>query len=206
MLIQELLPLAGAATVLVEIGGNGTVRELLQPPETVPVRPYDPDDTAGFPPGTVLGAFAGPDPEAHVEPDVLAPALRRLPVGGRVVVLLGWPIEDLPFHTLLGPLGDAGCQVLQAVPLDKASRHGAHCAVIAARVDHLAPLRTYLDDSPITLDGEGPDLRALLRLVGEHTFSDLVARPLRRRLAEQRDRIRQLETELRDREAGPASG
>lgn len=190
MLIEELLPLAGDTGVIVEIGA---VRELLGAPDDVAAQPYDQDGTEVFPAGTVLVAFAGPDPEAHVAPEVLAPALRRLPVGGRVLVLLGWPIEDLPFHTLLGPLGETGCQVLQAVPLDKVKRHGAHCAVVAARVEHLAPLRSYLDDTPITLDGPGPDLRALLRLVGEHTFGDLVARPLRRRLAEQEERIRELE-------------
>jgi hypothetical protein len=211
MLIQELLPLAGDANAIVEVGG-GTVRDLLQAPDSVTKQPYDAEDTAVFDAGTVLVAFAGPDPEAHVEPGALIPALHRLPVGGRVVVLLGWPIEELPYHTLLGPLVDAGCQILQAVPLDRASRHGAHCAVVAARVDRLAPLRTYLDDSPVAVDGDEPDLRALLRLIGEYTFGDLVARPIRRRLAElrerddaQRQRIRQLEKDLRARDANLAA-
>jgi hypothetical protein len=203
MLIQELLPLAGPAEAIVEVGGPGTLRDLLQAPDHVTKQPYEAEDTSTFADGTVLVAFPGPEST----PD-LAPALRRLPVGGRVILLLGWPIEDLPYHTLLGPLVDASCQVLQVVPVDKPSRHGAHCAVVAARVDRLAPLRTYLDDTPISVDGDSPDLRALLRLTGEHTFADLIARPARRKLAElrdrdteQRQRIRQLERDLQAREA-----
>jgi hypothetical protein len=88
------------------------------------------------------------------------------------------------------PAGAArGSTVLQVMPLDKAARHGWHCAVVAARVDKLAPLRTYLDDAAVVVDGAGPDLRALLRLTGEYNFADLVD-PAQRR------RIRQLEKEL----------
>lgn len=203
MLIKELLPIAGDADTIMVIGGGPNVRELLQVPEQATQQPYDAADTSTFGTGTTLVAFAGPDPDAHVEPGALGPALHRLPLGGRVVVLFGWPIEDLPYHALLGSLVDADCQVLQVMPLDKAARHGWHCAVVAARVDKLAPLRTYLDDAAVVVNGTGPDLRALLRLTGEYTFADLVARPTRRRLAElsdrddaQRRRIRQLEKEL----------
>jgi hypothetical protein len=211
MLIKELPALAGDATTIIWVGGDrgaDALRALLPVPEALRRLPYDPDETHAFDVRTLLVAFVGPDPEAHVAPEELAAAVRRLPPGGRMVALLGWPVEELPYHVLLGPLVDAGCQVLQAVPLDKAIRHGAYCAVVAARVSHLAPLRTYLDDSPITLTGDEPDLRTLLRLAGEYTFGDLVSRPLRRRVAELRDktaaqqqRIRHLEKEAQAREA-----
>lgn len=212
MLIKELLPIAGDADAIVVIGGGANVRDMLQVPEQVTQLPYEAADTSTFGDRTTLVAFAGPDPDTHVEPGALGPALRRLPLGGRVIVLFGWPIEGLPYHALLGPLVDADCQVLQVMPLDKAVRHGWHCAVVAARVEKLAPLRSYLDDTAVTLDGAEPDLRALLRLTAEYTFADLVARPTRRGLAElrdrddaQRQRIRQLEKDLRTRDAELAS-
>lgn len=207
MLITELPALTGDATTIVGVGGDA-VADLLQAPESMRRVAYDPDDTATFDTQTLLVAFAGPDPAAHVTAEALAAALRRLPVGGRVVVLLAWPVEELPYHVLLGPLVDAGCQVLQAVPLDKVSRHGAHCAVVAARVGRLAPVRSYLDDTPVAVSGDEPDLRTLLRLAGEYTFGDLVSRPLRRKLADLRDRvdaqqeqIRWLEQDVQAREA-----
>lgn len=206
MLLKELPAVAGGATTIVSVSGDATL-DMLTLPESMRRAAYDADDATTFDTGTLLVAFVGPDPEAHVDAEALAVALGRLPVGGRVVVLIGWPIAELPYHVLLGPLVDAGCQVLQAVPLDKAARHGAHCAVVAARVSRLAPLRPYLDDSPITLSDE-PDLPALLRLTCEYTFSDLVARPMRRKLAEQNDRvaaqqnkIRRLEQEVQARDA-----
>lgn len=204
MLIQELLPLCGATTAVVEIG-DGKLRELLRVPDDVPHRLFE--TATPVTDGTTVVAFLGPDPGMQVAADAVAPALRLLPVGGRVVLLLGWPIEELPYHQVLGALVEADCQVLQVVPLDKARRHGAYCAVVAARVDRLAPPRGYLDDTPIALPGEEPTLRTLLRLAGEHAFGDAVARPVRRGLAEARDRnaelarrIRQLEGELQTRD------
>ena len=212
MLIKELLPISGDADAIVVLGGGPNVREMLQVPEQVTQLPYDAADTSTFSAGTTLVAFAGPDPDNHVEPGSLGPVLHRVPLGGRVIVLFGWPIEGLPYHALLGPLVDAEFQVLQVMPLDKAARHGWHCAVIAARVDKLAPLRTYLDDTAVVVEGTEPDLRALLRLTAEYTFADLVGRPTRRGLAElrdrddaQRQRIRQLEKDLRTRDAELAS-
>ncbi len=109
---------------------------------------------------------------------------------------------------MLDELVAAGCQVLQVIPLDNAVGHRAHCAVVAARVDRLAPLRSYLADEPVVVDGESPDLRALLRLTGERVFTDLLERPLRQRLAdaadritEQDKRIQQLEKEIAGRDA-----
>jgi uncharacterized coiled-coil protein SlyX len=211
MLIKELPALAGDATTIVWAGGDKAddlLPSLFPGQDDIPRLPYDPDDTGTLDAKTLLIAFAGPDSDAHLSPEALSAALRRLAPDGRVLMLLGWPVEQLPYHVLLGPLVDAGCQVLQAVPVDKAVRHGVHCAVVAARVSRLAPLRTYLDDSPVSLTGAEPDLRTLLRLAGEYTFGDLVARPMRRRLAElderdaaQKQRIRQLEKDVKARDA-----
>jgi hypothetical protein len=206
MLIQELLPLLGETTEIVEVGDGG-LGELLRVPADATLRRFAPDDAAELGSASVVAAFVGPGPQ-HVDADAVAPALRLLPVGGRAVLLLGWPIEELPYHVLLGPLVDAECQVLQVAPLEKASRHGAHCVVIAARVDRLAPLRTHLDDTPIAITGQEPSLRALLRLAAEYMFGDIVTRPARRSLVEFRDRnaeqakrIRELERELDRRSA-----
>jgi hypothetical protein len=208
MLVYELFPLVGDVDTIVEVGAGSTVRDLLLPRDGVKSREWNADDGAALDAGSLLTGFIGPDPEKHIAPEALVPALQRLPVGGRVVLLVAWPVADLPYHLLLGPLVDAQVQVLQVVPLDKVQRHGAHCAVIAARVERLAPLRTHLDDSPITVPGAEPDLRALLRLAGEHLFGDLVARPARRRLAEMRaqdKRIHQLERDVEARDRKIAS-
>ncbi|GAA3336040.1 hypothetical protein GCM10020358_06700 [Amorphoplanes nipponensis] len=208
MLIHELLPLVGDAQSVVEVSQSGdALRELLRAPAASAYRAYVPDGEK-MDAGTVVVAFLGPKPEAHIDAETVAPALRELPVGGRALLLLGWPVPELPYHRLLDELVTAGLQVLQVVPLDKVSRHGAHCAVLAARVDRLAPLRTHLSDAPLDLAGEAPDLRALLRLTGEYVFGDLLSRPLRRNLAaagdrikEQDERIRALEKEIAARDA-----
>ena len=202
MLIRELLPLFEDVTTIVEVSAGGdALQQQLRAPESVTYRPYAPGEKLDT--GTVVVAFLGPNPASHVDTEAVAPALQDLPVGGRALLLLGWPLLDLPYHQVLDVLGTAGCQVLQAIPLDNASGHRAHCAVVAARVDQLAPLRPYLSDEPIVLGGDPPDLRALLRLTGEKVFSDLRDRPLRGKLAEASDRvaeqnkrIQQLEKEL----------
>ncbi|MEU8608106.1 hypothetical protein AB0C29_08900 [Actinoplanes sp. NPDC048791] len=204
MLIHELLPLVGDVTTVVEVSENGqALRELLRAPAET-YRAYVPDGEK-MDAGTVVTAFLGPKPEAHVDVETVAPALRELPVGGRALLLLGWPVPDLPYHRLLDELVAAGCQVLQVVPLDKVSRHGAHCAVVAARVDRLVPLRTHLTDTPVVFDGESPDLRALLRLTGEYVFQDLLSRPLRSQLADAADRIKAQDQRIRQLEKDVAA-
>jgi len=202
MLIRELLPLFEDVTTVVEVSESGkALQEQLRAPEAAAYRPYAPGEKMDA--GTVVVAFVGPNPTAHIDAETVAPALQELPVGGRALLLLGWPVSDLPYHHVLDKLVTAGCQVLQVIPLDHAAGDRAHCAVLAARVDRLAPLRPYLFDEPIVVDGDAPDLRALLRLTGEKVFSDLLDRPLRRNLAEASDRvseqakrIRELEREL----------
>lgn len=212
MLIQELLPLVGDLKSVVEVSGSGeALRELLRAPASAAYRQYVPDGEK-MDAGTVVVAFLGPKPETQIDAEAIAPALRELPVGGRALLLLGWSVAELPYHRLLDELVTAGCQVLQVVPLDKVSRHGAHCAVVAARVDRLAPFRAHLTDTPVVVEGDAPDLRALLRLTGEYVFEDLISRPMRRKLVEAADRvreqdqrIRQLEKDLVSRDAAVAA-
>jgi hypothetical protein len=207
MLIRELLPLFDDVTTIVEVSESGKgLQEQLRAPEEATYRPYAPGEKMDA--GTVVVAFVGPNPKAHIAPETVAPALQELPVGGRALLMLGWPVPDLPYQRVLDELITAGCQVLQVIPLDHAVGDRAHCAVLAARVDRIAPLRTHLMDEPVVLDGPAPDLRALLRLTGEKVFSDLLERPLRRRLAETADRvveqdkrIRELEKEVAARDA-----
>jgi hypothetical protein len=206
MLIHELLPLAGDTTSVVEVG-TGALRDLLRVPIDVDHRRYGPDESTPFDAGTVVAAFVGPQPDLHIDAEAVGPALRLLPVDGRAVLLLAWPVDELPYHLLLGPLVDADCQVLQVVPLDRVSRHGAHCAVLAARVTHIAPPRAYLDDTPVDLGGDEPALRTVLRLTAEYAFGDLVARALRHHLDDARERldaqarrIRALELDLQARD------
>lgn len=188
MLTRELLPLFEDVTTIVEVSESGeALRESLRAPEETAYRAYTTGEKLDT--GTLLVAFLGPDPAAHVDAETVAPALRELPVGGRALLLLGWPVPALPYHRVLDELLAAGCQVLQVIPLDNASGNRPHCAVVAARVDRLAPLRTHLSDDPIVVDGDAPDLRALLRLTGEKVFSDLLDRPLRQKLAETADRV-----------------
>jgi len=202
MLIRELLPLFDDLTTIVEVSATGeALREQLRAPEAAAYRPYAPGEKMDA--ETVVVAFVGPKQGTHVDAETVAPALRELPVGGRALILLGWPLLDLPYHQVLEELVTAGFQVLQVIPIDNATGHGAHCGVVAARVDRLAPLRTHLSDGPVVVEGDAPDLRALLRMTGEYVFSDLISRPLRLQLAEASDRvkeqdkrIRQLEKEL----------
>jgi hypothetical protein len=202
MLIRELLPLFDDATAFVEVSATGDVlREWLRAPAETPYRAYAPGEKMDA--GTVVVSFVGPKESTQVEAEAVAPALRELPVGGRAMVVLGWPVPDLPYHQVLEELVTAGFQVLQVIPIDNAAGQGAHCAVVAARVDRLIPLRTHLSDEPVVADGDAPDLRALLRLTGEYVFSELISRPLRRllietsdRVKEQDKRIKQLEKEL----------
>lgn len=210
MLVRELLPLFEDVTTIVEVSESGeALREPLRAPDGVAYRSY----AAGgkLDAATLVVASVGPESALHVEAAAIAPALRDLPVGGRAVLLLGWPVPDLPYHQVLDELIAAGCQVLQVIPLDNAAKQQVYCAVVAARVDRLLPLRPYLSDEPVVLDGATPDLRALLRLTGEQVFRDLLDRPLRHRLsttaervAEQDQRIAQLEKDLVARDAAVA--
>lgn len=152
-------------------------------------------------PDVLVLALAGPNPPLHAEPHQLVPVLRRLRPGSRLLLLGGWPVDALPVNRLLDPLGTAGCQVVAAAPLDRVAIRGVHLALLVERVEAPVPPRPYLlgavpgaepapEDSP----------RALLRVANEHILGDLVARPLRRRLAELTERIEALERDLAERD------
>ena len=143
-------------------------------------------------PGAVLISAVGPTGPAFAEPEALATALRSLQPGGRAILLIGWPIEDLPYHRLLAPLVSSRCQVLHAVPLERAFIGTAvHCALIAECVDKPKPPASYLTDAGTPAAGEEGDsqssleLQTVLRAMNEFVLSDLVMRPIRRRVAEQ---------------------
>jgi hypothetical protein len=149
--------------------------------------------------GGLVASVLGP---TQLDPEALAPALGALPVGGTVLLLLGWPVADLPYHRLLGPLGGASCQVVDTVPLEGAAvTAGLHAAVIVRRVERLTEPRSYLVGVGPGRDAEpepAADLRTALRIANEHALADMVARPLRARLADLERELVARDTRLRD--------
>jgi hypothetical protein len=192
MRMHELLPLyLGGARDVVDLSHEGSeLPQHLRLADTLRYGRYDLVDAEKLDlgPDTLLLILLGPSAPAYADPDDLLPVLRRLQPGARAIVLTGWPIEELPYHRLLGPFVDSCCQVVEAVPLERAAIHGGlHCALVVDCVDKLAPLRSYLTDVQ-TEPSQGFEttdtLRTMLRVVNEYVLSDLVARPLRRRLTE----------------------
>jgi FkbM family methyltransferase len=190
--LHEIPPLylTGVEDVVDVSKGQVDLRQHLQVADTIPYHQYAVEDAEKIAPGpgSALLSLVGPDANAHIGPDELAPVLRRLTPGARAILLVGWPVEELPYHLLLGPLVDAHCQVVEAVATERASIRDVHAALIVECVDRLAPLRSYLLDArpgekAAATDGPG-ELRTLLRLANEYVLADLVARPLRRRLIE----------------------
>jgi hypothetical protein len=167
-------------------------------------------------PDEVIVAVLGPTPPTQLGPDAVQPVLRRLQPGARVVVLSGWPIEDTPYHQILGALSAGHCQVIEAVPLERAQIGGPiHSALIIERVEKLAPPRAYLTDigtdptQETWADEAGLEFASVLRAVNECVLVDFVTRPvrqrvfetetaaeLRRQLAARDTTIRQLEARL----------
>jgi hypothetical protein len=165
------------------------------------------DEAAGVDlgPGSIVLALLGPD---RMGPEALALVVRKLQTGARAVLLAGWPIEQVPYHRLLGPLSAARCQVLEAVPLDRVSVGApVHCAIVVERVARLAPPRAYLTDigtEPDSFRDDGADeLASVLRAVNECVLVDFVTRPVRRKIfeaptaAELRRRLDQREARLK---------
>lgn len=196
MLVRELLPLLTGVDRIVELSteGNDITREL-QPPDDLRRHRLDPGGTPAetLEPGDLVVAAAGP---GRQEPDDLAPTLGALPPGGRLLLFSSWPVADLPYHRLLGPLGAACLQVTDAIPLSQ-SRYGFHAALLATRVTEPMPPRGYLLGLGAT-PGTGDDetLGTMLRMANEHVLGDLVARPARRRLREQDIEVAELRAEL----------
>jgi hypothetical protein len=205
MLARELLPMSGGVDRIVDVTPEHVdLVAHLAIPDSVRHDRSTLDavtgDTADA--GTVLLAAVGP---GLTEPDDLAAALAVLPVGARVLLMCGWPVAELPYHRLLGPLGAGECQVTAAVPLQHGRRHGFPLAVLATRVKELLPPSRYLmgtDDQPGHTDPAGGDvvatdpLATMLRMANEHVLGEVVARPARRRLRELDVRISELEASV----------
>src|ERR1700760_3404640 len=104
MLIKELPALTGDATTVVWAGGptaDDLLPSLFPGEDDITRLPYEPADTSALDAKKLLLAFAGPNAEPHLTPEALAATLRRLPPDGKVLVLLGWAPEQLPYHVLL---------------------------------------------------------------------------------------------------------
>jgi hypothetical protein len=205
MRIHELLHahLDGVERVVDVTDERIDLREALRLPESVRYVRTGLDEVPGsdLGGGTLLLCAPGPTPPAHTDPDALAPLLRELRPGARMIAVLGWPIGELPYHRLLGPLADGRCQMVAATPVERVPVPGAQSAIAVECVERLAAVPSYLTvPSTVTGGGAGPDgpaadaLPTLLRMANEYVFIDLVSRPLRRRLIE-------LERELADRDA-----
>jgi hypothetical protein len=166
---------------------HARVSSHLSLPAHIAVGEVQASDATDIGPGRVAVGMIGPDPATHTDPQSLGALLARLRPGARAVLLSGWPIEVLPYHRLLGPLGAARCQVTDVVPVEQAPLHGGvHCALVIACVDKVLPVRSYLTD----LQGEqvpaGPEdeFATTLRVLNEYVLAEFVSRPLRQRLAE----------------------
>jgi FkbM family methyltransferase len=208
MLVRELLaPIKDIAQVVDVSPGNVDLRWHLMLPDELPYSTADPADVTGtaFTPDTLLLCLIGPREGMHTAVGDLAPALRALPTGAKVLILAGWRPETFPSHLVLGPLSDARFQVTDAVPVDLSSRHGLHVALLAERVDELLPPHAYLLD--VRTDDEmrvtsppvaaSDPLAVQLRAANEHLLGEqLVARSMRRRLRELEDRVAARTAEL----------
>ncbi|WP_405425498.1 hypothetical protein [Micromonospora sp. NBC_00617] len=219
MRVSELLAaqLDGVREVLDVSRGPVDLVRHYQLPEEVTYRRGDPAVVRDDPPGAeqLLVGLVGSQPSVHVLPEELA-VLADCRPGHRSVLLLGWPIVDLPTHLLLSALTSARCQILETVPLSTANIRGVYAALVVARVDRPAATRRHLEDAAQARraahapPGRADDPRTLLRMVNEYQLTDLVHRPLRGQLRELRaeverqrellaqrdDRLRELEREL----------
>jgi hypothetical protein len=190
MHFHELLPVFGDVREVVEVADADAGDDLLgwlRPPAGVSHRRVEPADAGKLDledGGLVVGVL-GP---TRLDPEALAPALGALPVGGTALLLLAWPVIDLPYHRLLGPLGGASCQVVDAIPLEGAAiTAGVHAAVVVRRVERLTEPRPYLVGVGVGRDAEpepAAELRTALRIANEHALAGMVARPMRMRLAD----------------------
>ncbi|MFD0974249.1 hypothetical protein [Plantactinospora endophytica] len=221
MRISELLPryLDGVREVVDVSHPDVTLERHLRLPAEVGYRRVALEQAAGagFGPETMLFCLLGAASPAHVDPDALTPVLRRFSPGTRAALLIGWSVEELPYHRLVGPLVAGRCQIREVTPLDRAAIRGVSGALVVERVTRLAPLRGYLIDArtPVEPAGPGPaepdggndgdsgdggELATVLRVVNEYQLADLVSRPVRRRLAELTERVESQQRLLAERD------
>jgi hypothetical protein len=184
---ELILTYRGGAAELVAVAPAGVdLADHLGPPDDLAVRAHHPGPVAALVagPDALVVVALGPAPDRHVDPADLAGIVDGLPVGTRIVLLCAWPVADLPYHRFLTPLVAGRCQVRAAVPVDRLP--GVGCAVVADRVDAVAPPGAYLLDAGAEPepDADADPLGPVLRAVNEYVLTDFVTRPLRRRLAE----------------------
>lgn len=209
MLIHELLPLVGdGVREVVDVTPEpARVGRRLRAPEGVRRQVLGLDEAAELEPGPdhVVVALLGPDPEVHSDPGALAPVLGRLRPGAHAVLLLAWPIAELPYHLLLEPLVNGSCQVIEAVGLQRVDGQGPHCALVVRCVDAVTAPRAYLMDirpeRPAPVDPGRDERRVMLRVANEYVLADFVARPMRQRLIELERQVRDLDQVLASRYA-----
>jgi FkbM family methyltransferase len=184
MLARELLPLVKNVTRVLDISaGKVDLRRHLRVPEEMAYATAGPAEVTGtaVTPDTLLVCLVGPQDGTHTPPGDLSPALRALPAGAKVLVLVGWPPEAFPADLVLQPLADGRCQVTEVVPVDPADPPGLHMALVAERVDELPPASDAL---PVRLTAANQQLLA-----------EVVAQLTRQRLRELDDRVAELEAE-----------
>jgi FkbM family methyltransferase len=177
MLLRELLPLAKDVARVVDVSpATVNLRRPLAVPYGMPHVKADPADLAGteLTGDTLLVFFDGPQEGT----DALRPALRALPGGAKVLVLVGWTPEEYPYRLAPGLLADGGCRLIDAVPVEQSGLYGVHLALIAERVDSA---------------GEAPEAPATT--ADEHLLGELVAQLMRRRVRELDDRVAELQKE-----------
>ncbi|GAB3975219.1 hypothetical protein [Plantactinospora veratri] len=114
MRISEILPryLDGVREVVdVSHPDVKLERQLRLPPE-VGYRRQPLDEAVGtdLGPESLPLCLLGADSPVHTDPDALTPMLRRARPGTRAALLIGWSIEELPYHRLVGPLVAGGAR------------------------------------------------------------------------------------------------
>jgi FkbM family methyltransferase len=137
--------------------------------------------------GQLLLGLVGADAPFQTGPDALADLLRHLGPGARGVLLLAWPVEDLPYHRLLGPLVEGGCRVVEAWPVNRLSVRGVHAALVVERVDQPGDA-TVVVRPPLAL-----------WVANESVLSEFQDRALREHLAVLDRRLQNQEEALSDR-------
>jgi hypothetical protein len=210
MRINEILPQQGVRELIDICHSAVDLRRHLRLPDQVQYRRHGlgDADTLDLAADSVVLSLLGPNQPGQTDPDQLGPVLRRFRLGTRGVLLLGWSLEQLPYHRLLGPLVTHHCQVVEAMPVDLLSIRGVRAALVIECVDHLAPIAPYLADGTRTAgraDQPSPEpadeLRTALRMANEFVLSDLVSRTLRRQLSDLTGQVEQLKRTLTQAEA-----
>jgi hypothetical protein len=158
---------------------DGAIRYWRTDPQTWQRAAREPAETASA--ATLVVVTAGPDPERHLPWHVCADVLAALPDGTRALILLGYPVTDLPLRRALDMLAGQRCLALAAGAVDCPGLAGPEPAagLVTERASggpQLAHLNEYLltsvvaaalqarlaalGASPEAVPGRGPGHRA----------------------------------------------